>query len=102
MRTWEHIRNVIGNNWELDGNTQNLLKMQFRVNFQEGLLYHQETLNFEYPTHLANYYLATLTCGPLGEGKYVHHFNGGGGHLVLTALSTMGKYNISPSHVRKI
>jgi len=53
--------------------------MQLWVNFQEGLLCHQETLNFEYPTHLANYYLPTLTCEPLGEEKYVHHFYGGGG-----------------------
>jgi hypothetical protein len=73
-------RKPLGTWWE----HQNLLKMQLRVNFQEGLLYHQEALNFEYPTHLANYYLATLTCGPLGEGKNVHHFYGGGGHLVLT------------------
>jgi hypothetical protein len=84
MRTWEHIRSVIGNHWELGGKlggnmvgtpkSQNLLKMQLWVNFIEGLLYHQETLNLEYPTHLTNYYLPTLTCGPLGEGKYVRHF----------------------------
>jgi hypothetical protein len=39
--------------------SQNLLQMQLRVNFHEGLLYHQETLNFEYPTHLTNYYPPT-------------------------------------------
>ncbi len=52
--------------------------MQLRVNFQEGLLYHQETLNFEYPTHLTNYSVPWLV-GPLEEGKYVHNFYGGGG-----------------------
>jgi hypothetical protein len=74
--------------------------MQLRLNFQEGLLYHQETLNFEYPTHLANYYLPTYLdlwatrrgekCAPLLWRWW------GGGHLVLTdyIYQLWGKYNI--------